>query len=89
MKLIIHSITGRREMWRLFMIKNLFDFALVVKIVYLELELQLFERNMYKKGFDWIEWDSKIDDIIELESQTSWHKERVAELLRSIENKYG
>ena len=76
-------------MWRLFMIKNLFDFALVVKIVYLELELQLFERNMYKKGFDWIEWDSKIDDIIELESQTSWHKERVAELLRSIENKYG
>ena len=89
MKLIIYSITGRSEMWRLFMIKNLFDFVLVVKIVYLELELQWFERNMYKKGFDWIEWDSKIDDIIELNSQTSWHKERVAELLRSIEKKYG
>jgi len=89
MKLIIHSITGRREMWRLFMIKNLFDFVLVVKIVYLELELQWFKRNMYKKGYDWIEWDSKIDDIIELESQTSWHKERIAELVKAINKKYG
>ena len=89
MKLIIHSITGRREMWRLFMIKNLFDFVLVVKIVYLELELQWFERNMYKKGYDWIEWDSKIDDIIELESQTSWHKERIAKLVKAIDKKYG
>ena len=76
-------------MWRLFMIKNLFDFALVVKIVYLELKLRWFERNMYKKGFDWIEWDSRIDDKIELESQTSWHKERIARLLKSIEKKYG
>ena len=89
MKLIIYSITGRSEMWRLFMIKNLFDFVLVVKIVYLELELQGFERNMYKKGYDWIEWDSKIDDIIELESQTSWHKERIAELVKAINKKYG
>ena len=76
-------------MWRFFMIKNLFDFALVLKIVCLELKLQWFERNMYKKGFDWIEWDSKIDDIIELESQTSWHRDRIAKLLRSIEKKYG
>ena len=52
MKLIIHSTTGRREMWRFFMVKNLFDFVLVVKNN-LELELQWFERNMYKKGFDW------------------------------------
>jgi len=89
MKLIIHSTTGRREMWRFFMVKNLFDFVLVVKIVYLELELRLFERNMYKKGFDWIEWDSKIDDIIELKSQTSWHKKRIAKLVESIEKKYG
>ena len=76
-------------MWRLFMIKNLFDFALVLKIVYLEFKLQWFERNRYKKGFDWIEWDSKIDDIIELESQTSWHKERIAELVKEIDKKYG
>ena len=88
MKLIIHLTTGRRGMWRFFMVKNLFDFVLVVKIVYLELELRLFERNMYKKGFDWIEWDSKIDDIIELESQTSWHKERIAELVKAIDKKY-
>ena len=76
-------------MWRFFMIKNLFDFALVVKIVYLELKLEWFERNMYKKGFDWIEWDSKIDDIIALNSQTSWHKERIAELVKTIDKKYG
>jgi len=71
------------------MIKNLFDFALVLKIVYSELKLQLFERNMYEKGFDWIEWDSKIDDVIELNSQTSWHKKRIAELVKAIEKKYG
>ena len=89
MKLIIRSTTGRREMWRFFMVKNLFDFVLVVKIVYLELGLRLFERNIYKKGFDWIEWDSKIDDIIELESQTSWHKKRIADLVKAINKKYG
>ena len=44
---------------------------------------------MYKKGFDWIEWDSKIDDIIALNSQTSWHKERIAELVKEIDKKYG
>ena len=71
------------------MIKNLFDFALVLKIVYLELKLEWFERNMYKKGFDWIEWDSKIDDIIELESQTSWHKKRITKLVKAIDKKYG
>ena len=89
MKLIIHSTIGHREMWRFFMIKNLFDFALVLKIVYLEFKLQWFERNRYKKGFDWIEWDSKIDDIIALNSQTSWHKERIAELVKEIDKKYG
>ena len=87
--MIIHSTTGRREMWRFFMIKNLFDFTLVARIVFLELELRFFERNKYKSGFDWIEWDSKIDDIIELESQTSWHKKRIAKLVESIEKKYG
>ena len=44
---------------------------------------------MYKKGFDWIEWDSKIDDIIELESQTSWYKKRILELVKAIDKKYG
>jgi hypothetical protein len=71
------------------MIKNLFDFVLVLKIVYLEFKKRWFERNRYKKGFDWIEWDSKIDDIIELERQTSWHKKRIAELVKEIDKKYG
>jgi hypothetical protein len=71
------------------MVKNFSDFVLVLKIVYLELELQWFERNRYKKGFDWIEWDSKIDDIIELGSHTSWHKKRIAELVKEIDKEYG